>query len=147
VILLEEGWAAWRSPRGYVENVATALALAAVSERAGGRIYNVAEAPAFSELDWANKIAVATGWNGKFVTLPRERMPGHLVQPGNSAQHWIADSTLIREELGYREPIPLYEAIHRTINWERSLPPGDSNPHPFDYASEDAAELGNSSGA
>jgi hypothetical protein len=72
-------------------------------------------------------------------------MPGHLVQPGNSAQHWIADSTLIREELGYREPIPLDEAIHRTINWERSLPPGDFNPHPFDYTAEDAAELENSS--
>ncbi len=139
VILFEEGNAAWRSPRGYVENVAAALALAAVSERAAGRVYNVAETPAFSELDWAKKIAAATGWNGKFVTLPKELMPAHLRQPGNSAQHWVADSTRIREELGYRKAVGLEEAIRRTIEWERAHPPGDFNPYPFDYAAEDAA--------
>ncbi len=138
-ILFEEGWAAWRSPRGYVENVAAALALAAVSERAAGRVYNVAETPAFSELDWAGKIAAATGWDGEFITLPKERIPPHLVAPGNSAQHWEADSTLIRRELGYKEPVPLDEAIHRTIDWARAHPPGEFIPHRFDYPAEDAA--------
>ena len=42
-ILLEAGWAEWRAPRGYVDNVAAAIALAAVSEKAAGRVYNVAE--------------------------------------------------------------------------------------------------------
>jgi nucleoside-diphosphate-sugar epimerase len=139
VILFEEGWAAWRSPRGYVENVAAALALAAVSERAAGRVYNVAETPAYSELDWARKIAAASGWDGKFVTLPKERAPAHLVPPGSSAQHWEADSTRIRQELGYKERVPLDEAIHRTIDWERAHPPGEFNPYKFDYAAEDAA--------
>ena len=138
-ILFEEGWAAWRSPRGYVENVAAALALAAVSERAAGRVYNVAETPAFSELDWAAKIAAATGWEGEFIILPKERTPPHLVLPGNSAQHWEADSTRIRRELGYKELVPLDEAIHRTIVWARANPPGEFNPHKFDYAAEDAA--------
>ena len=138
-ILFEEGWAAWRSPRGYVENVAAALALAAVSERAAGRVYNVAEMPAFSELDWAGKVAAATGWDGEFITLPKERTPPHLVAPGNSAQHWDTDSTRIRRELGYKELVPLDEAIHRTIVWARAHPPGEFNPHDFDYAAEDAA--------
>jgi nucleoside-diphosphate-sugar epimerase len=138
-ILFEEGLAAWRSPRGYVENVAAALALAGVSEQAAGRVYNVAETPAFSELDWAGKIAAATGWDGEFITLPKERTPPHLVLPGNSAQHWEADSTRIRRELGYKEPVPLEEAIRRTIDWERAHPPGEFNPHRFDYAAEDAA--------
>jgi len=79
VMLFEEGWAQWRAPRGYVENVAAALALAAVSERAGGRIYNVAKTPAFSELDCARKIAAAADWGGEFITLPKERMPAHLM--------------------------------------------------------------------
>jgi nucleoside-diphosphate-sugar epimerase len=138
-ILFEEGWAAWRSPRGYVENVAAALALAAVSEQAAGRVYNVAETPAFSELDWARKIAAATGWDGEFVTLPKERTPEHLAAPGNSAQHWEADSTRIRRELAYKELVPLDEAIRRTIDWARAHPPGEFNPHKFDYAAEDAA--------
>lgn len=143
-ILFEEGWAQWRSPRGYVENVAAALALAAVSGRAAGRVYNVAETPAFSELDWARKIAAATGWDGNFVTLPKERAPAHLVPPGNSAQHWEADSTRIREELGYSEPVPLDEAIHRTIAWDRAHP-AEFDPRKFDYAAEDAAAAADTS--
>jgi nucleoside-diphosphate-sugar epimerase len=141
-ILFEEGWAAWRSPRGYVENVAAALALAAVSGRAVGRVYNVAETPAFSELEWAGKIAAATGWDGELITLPKVRMPEHLAPPGNSAQHWEADSSRIRRELGYTEVTPLDEAIRRTIDWERVHPPGKFNPHKFDYAAEDAATAG-----
>jgi nucleoside-diphosphate-sugar epimerase len=139
VILFEEGWAAWRSPRGYVENVAAALALCAVSERAAGCVYNVAETPAFSELDWARKIAAATGWDGEFASLPKDRTPAHLMPAGNSAQHWEADSTRIRQELGYQEPVPVEEAIRRTIDWARAHPPGEFNPHKFDYAAEDAA--------
>ena len=140
-IIFEEQWAAWRAPRGYVENVAAAIALAAVDARAAGRIYNVAETPAFSELEWARKIAAAAGWPGRFVVLPRERAPKHLVFPGNPAQHWEVDSSRIRRELGYREPVAIDQAIRRTIEWERSNPPAAAaNLHPpFDYAAEDAA--------
>lgn len=137
-ILIEEGWAEWRAPRGYVDNVAAAIALAAVSEQAAGRVYNVAERPAFSEREWAGKIAAATGWDGEFAIVPKDGMPSHLAQKGNSAQHWEADSTRIRRELGYSEPVPLDEAIRRTIAWERGNPPGEFNPYKFDYAAEDA---------
>jgi nucleoside-diphosphate-sugar epimerase len=139
VILLEESCAAWRSPRGYVENVAAALALCAVSERAAGRVYNVAETPAFSELDWARRIASVTGWEGEFICLSKERTPAHLMPPGNTAQHWETDSTRIRQELGYQEPVPIDEAIRRTIAWERTHRPAEFNPFKFDYAAEDAA--------
>jgi nucleoside-diphosphate-sugar epimerase len=69
--------------------------------RAAGRIYNVAEEPAFSELEWARKIAGEMGWNGEFVMLPAERTPPHLMKLGNAAQHWTASSARIRRELGY----------------------------------------------
>jgi nucleoside-diphosphate-sugar epimerase len=139
-ILLEEGWADWRPPRGYVDNVAAALALAAVSERAAGRVYNVAETPAFSELDWARKIAAAAGWHGEFRVVPQNRMPAHLAQKGRSAQHWEADSSRIRRELGYREPVPVEDAIARTVAWERANPNCEFDWHKFDYAAEDAME-------
>jgi nucleoside-diphosphate-sugar epimerase len=139
-IIYEEGWAAWRAPRGYVENVAAAIALAAMDDRAAGRIYNIAETPAFSELEWARKIAAAAGWPGEFVVLPRDRAPAHLAMPGNSAQHWEVDSSRIRSELEYREPVMIEEGIRRTIEWERANPPGAVSLHPpFDYAAEDAA--------
>src|SRR5437870_13235909 len=70
-ILLFDEMAAWRSPRGYVENVAAAIALAACSDRAVGEIYNVAEEPAFSELEWARQIAAQARWDGEFTVLPR----------------------------------------------------------------------------
>ena len=138
-ILIQEGWANWRSPRGYVDNVASALALAAVSEQAAGRIYNVAETAAFSELEWARMIVDSTGWAGEFLVLSKDCMPPHLIQPGRSEQHWDADSSRIRQELAYREAIPREEAIRRTIAWERANPPGEFNPHRFDYGAEDSA--------
>ena len=138
-ILFETGAADWRAPRGYVENVAAALALAATSEHAAGRVYNVAETPAFSELQWAQKIAASAHWHGDLVTLPTDRMPERLRFPGNAAQHWEADSTRIRKELGWQEIVPIEEAIRRTIAWERANPPTIPLPYPFAYDEEDAA--------
>jgi len=137
-MLFEEKFSAWVGPRGYVENVAAAIALAAVDDRAAGRIFNVGEQDQPTELEWARRIADAMQWTGRFVTLPRDRMPPHLVQPGNTDQHWAISTTRIREELGYEEPVARDDAISRTIAWERANPT-DSSPHEFDYAAEDAA--------
>ncbi|PYV97136.1 MAG: NAD-dependent dehydratase [Acidobacteria bacterium] len=141
-IIFPEPLAAWRSPRGYVENVAAALALIATDERAARRIYNVCEEPSFSELEWARKIAEEMRWDGDFLVLPIERTPQHLLKPGNAAQQWTASSTRIREELGYEEPVAIEEAIRRTIRWERENPPGVESLAQFDYAAEDAAVAG-----
>jgi nucleoside-diphosphate-sugar epimerase len=141
-IVFPETLAAWRSPRGYVENVAAAIALAATDDRAAQRIYNVCEEPSFSELEWGRKIAAAMPWDGDFVVLPTESTPRHLLQPGNVAQHWTASSTRIRQELGYQEPVAIEEAIRRTIRWELENPPADALLAQFDYAAEDAAVAG-----
>ena len=103
-----------------------------------GRLYNVGEAESITELEWAQRIAAAMAWSGRFIVLPRDRTPPHLVMPGNVDQHWTIDTSRIREELGYREPIAQDEAIRRTIAWERANP-GASSPHAFDYAAEDIA--------
>lgn len=140
-ILFAETLAAWHSPRGYVENVAAAIVLAASDNRAAGRIYNVCEEPSFSELEWARKIAAEMRWDGKFVVLPVERTPQHLLRPGNTAQDWTTSSTRIRRELGYQEPVAMEEAIRRTIAWELENPPEGFQAQ-FDYAAEDAAIAG-----
>jgi nucleoside-diphosphate-sugar epimerase len=138
-IIFPETQAAWRSPRGYVENVAAAIVLVAIDDRAARRIYNVCEEPPFSELEWARKIAGEMQWEGKFIVLPVERTPQHLLKPGNAAQHWSASSTRIRHELGYEEPVAIEEAIQRTIRWERDNPPAVAFGAQFDYEAEDAA--------
>jgi nucleoside-diphosphate-sugar epimerase len=137
-ILFADDVAAMRTPRGYVKNVAAGIALAATSPQAAGRIYNVGEAEAFSELAWARKIAVITNWPGEFIVLPHEKVPAHLHWPGNTAQHLVVSTERIRGELGYREPVSSVEAMRRTIAWERANPPVDPMAV-FDYPAEDQA--------
>ena len=114
------------------------MALAAVSERAAGHIYNIGESNALSELEWARTIARATDWRGELVVVPNDLAPAHLRPPGNYAQHWVADTTRVREELGYRERISREEAVARTVEWELANPPAQVDLQQFDYAAEDA---------
>jgi len=137
-IIFADDVAPLRTPRGYVEDVAAAVALAAASPQVAGRVYNVCEAESFGELDWARKIASATNWQGEFIVLPHDRTPKHLLWPGNTAQHIVASSDRIRKELGYGELLPRDEAIRRTIEWDRANPPVAPIAQ-FDYEAEDAA--------
>jgi nucleoside-diphosphate-sugar epimerase len=137
-ILIQEDFANFIPPRGYVEDVAAAIALATVSNRAAGRIYNIATEQHFSEIDWARKIGDAIGWNGSLVPVAADKLPEHLHMPLNANQHWIVSSKRIREELGFAEPVSLDAGIERTIAWERTNPPA-IDPQLFDYAAEDAA--------
>ncbi|HYL96738.1 MAG TPA: NAD-dependent epimerase/dehydratase family protein [Terriglobales bacterium] len=138
-IIFWDGLAAWRWSRGYVENVAAAIAVAATADAAAGQIYNVCEEPALSELEWAKKVAAVAGWNGEFVLLPRERTPQHLLLLRRADQHWVASSQKIREQLGFRDPVPMGTAVRLTLEWERAYPPDQLDPRQFDYAAEDTA--------
>jgi nucleoside-diphosphate-sugar epimerase len=60
-IVFDEGMARWKCPRGYVENVAAAVALAVVDERTAGWVYNVADPVAFDEAEWVRRIGEAVG--------------------------------------------------------------------------------------
>jgi nucleoside-diphosphate-sugar epimerase len=136
VIVMPALVAQWRSPRGYVENVAAAISRATAADHAAGRVYNVGEVESFSELEWARMIAAEIGWTGRFVLIPDEEAPPALRIPGNFAQHWVVDTTRIRADLGYEEITARPEAIRRTVEWERAhAPPID--PAQFDYAAED----------
>lgn len=138
-ILFSDQSAQWRGTKGYVENVGAAIALAAISDHAVHRIYNIGEPDTLSELEWAQQVARAMSWDGEFVTVRDAAAPLHLRAPGNAAQHWVADTTRFREEFGYREAVSRREAIRRTVQWERTNPPTGFSPHQFDYDAEDSA--------
>lgn len=135
VILLQEEQAAWRWTRGYVGNVAAAIALAVADARSTRRVYNVGEEPALTERKWVERIGAAAGWKGEVVAVPRERMADHLKQPFDWRYELWTDTARIREELGYAEPVPLDEALERTVEWERSTLDEAEVP---DYGEEDA---------
>ena len=137
-ILIQDDYAKFIPPRGYVEDVAAAISLAAISDRAAGRIYNIASEQHFSELEWTRKIAGIAGWKGSIVPVPGDKIPAHLRMPLNAGQNWIVSSKRIRQELGFTELVSLEAGIARTIEWERANPPA-IDPKQFDYAAEDAA--------
>jgi nucleoside-diphosphate-sugar epimerase len=136
-ILLEEGQAAWRWTKGYVENLALAVVLAVTDDRAAGRTYNVGERETLTWAEWVRAIGRAAGWDGEVVVVPRDRLPEHLRPDEDTDQHLVVDTTRIREELGYREHISREEALRRTVAWERAHPPEEIDPGQFDYATED----------
>lgn len=92
----------WRWTHGYVENVAAAITLAVVDQRAAGRVYNVGE---------------------EHTPAVGERL-GHLPPPEKSYdqpsgfsfdQSIVYDTSRIRTELQYRESVPYDDGIKRTL--------------------------------
>jgi nucleoside-diphosphate-sugar epimerase len=134
-ILLQEGHAQWRWSRGYAEDVGHALALAAASDAAAGRVYNVAAPTASTQREWVELIADVVGWRGEIVTVPAPRMPDSLRLDADFSQQYELDSARIRADLGYSEVVEPRTALERTVAWERE------NPAPevvLDYDGEDA---------
>jgi nucleoside-diphosphate-sugar epimerase len=129
----------WRWTRGYVENVAAAIALAVTDARAANRIYNLGEGDALSESEWARSIGLAAGWRGEVVAVPENALPQSMLEPYRWEQHLVAETSRFRKELGYEEETPRQEALKRAIEWERANPPADIDLKRFDYAAEDAA--------
>jgi nucleoside-diphosphate-sugar epimerase len=138
-ILLEENRARWRWPRAYVENAAHAIALAVTDERSTGRVYNLAEPEASTESEWVARIGRAAHWEGKVVVLPNDQLPTHLQENYAWEHELVVDSSRIRRELGYSEPISQEEALRLTIAWQRANPPAEIDPQQFDYEAEDKA--------
>jgi nucleoside-diphosphate-sugar epimerase len=137
VILLDEAKAKWRWTRGYVENVADAIALAVTNERAAARIYNVGEVQALTEMAWVQKIGEAAEWKGEVRVICRALLPEHLDEPYDWRHHLAADTSRIRQELSYQERIDPGEALKRTLAWERANPPREFDGNRFNYAAED----------
>ncbi len=118
-ILLGEAKASWRWTRGYVENVADAIALAATDARAVGRTYNLGEEEASTEAQWTRDIGLAAGWEGEVRV--GEQLP-EKVEPYDFTHDLVADTRRIRGELGYRERVERDEALRVAVGWERTHP-------------------------
>lgn len=137
-ILLDAERASWRDSRVYVEDVAWAIALAAMNERAKGRIYNVAPPRTLTEAEWIEAIGRAAGWRGKIVPVPRDRLPKYLVRDLDFHNDLALSSERIRIELGYSEQVPFEIGMRKTVEWQRAHP-SEVQPGLFDYEAEDAA--------
>lgn len=119
-VLLEEGQATWHWTRGFVDNVAAAVALVVTERRSTGRIYNLGDEPTLTEREWVERIAVVAGWRGEVAAVPRAELPYDLRQPVDWRYDLWTDTSAMRSEFGYTPAVSLDEALRRTVDWERS---------------------------
>jgi nucleoside-diphosphate-sugar epimerase len=117
-VTLGESYAQWRCTHGYVEDVAQAVVLAVLHERARGKTYNVGEDPTPTVAERAAAFARAAGGSGEVVVRPDAEAPAPV--KGCFEQDIVYDTTRIRRELDWSETVPSDEAWRRTVEWERA---------------------------
>lgn len=124
-IMIDEQKANWRFTRGYVEDIAHAIVLAAVDTRQGNKIYNVGERRAYSEIEWIKQIGHYADWHNQMIKVPLIELPQSLQEPGlEFRQDFILDTELIRAELNYQEVCGHEEAMKKSIEWLRKMRDG-----------------------
>lgn len=121
-IVMGEGEAGWSWCRGYVGNVAAAIAGAVTRDRAAGRCYNVADEPTLTERQWIEAIGSAAGWKGEVKTVADPELPEEQRKPFDWRYGLALDTSRIRSELGFHEVFTLPEGLRATVGWERSRP-------------------------
>jgi nucleoside-diphosphate-sugar epimerase len=116
-IRVDRARAGWRWTRGFVEDVADAIALATTDPRAAGRVYNLGEEDALAERDWIREVGEAAGWCGTVRAVAPEEIPEGEREPidYDYAHDLVADTTRIRRELGFRERVGRAEGLRRAV--------------------------------
>ena len=143
-IVLPDGGLALTT-HGYAENLAHAVLLAVDQpDASAGQIYNCGDDRQFTLAQIVEVIARAIDRQVEIVNVPlRLAWPARPMLLGGS-HHTVLDLTKIRTELGYRDVVPVEEALARTARWyveHRPEPGGEIEERlgdPFDYAAEDA---------
>jgi nucleoside-diphosphate-sugar epimerase len=111
VLRLNSAEAQWRCTRGYVEDVAAAIVLAILDDRATGGLFNVGEPDAPTRAAWLQTIASAIGWRGH-VAIEPDAAPS---LPLNWSAHLATSTQRIRAELGYVENVGRNEGVRRSL--------------------------------
>jgi nucleoside-diphosphate-sugar epimerase len=139
-IVLADAWARWRGTLAYSENVAAAIVLAALRPEARGP-YNVGDRSPTAIADLVAAMAAAAGWTGRIVAVPADVLLEPMRPGAGLTQELILDSSRIRNELGFAEPVSSATGIARTVEWMLQHPPTTDDPMgrlELDYAAEDA---------
>jgi len=132
--------------RGYAANLAHAVLLAVdQSDVAAGQIYNCGDEHLLSLYQWVEMITHTLEYVWEIVCLPA--VIAHPAQPllplVQTWHHCLMDLSKIRRELGYRDLVPIEEALPAVVRWyvEHPHEPGGTIEQnlldPFDYQTED----------
>jgi nucleoside-diphosphate-sugar epimerase len=132
--------------RGYAPNMAHAVLLAVDQpEVSAGQIYNCGDEQFLTLRQWVEVIARTMNYEWDIIGLPDAvaHAARHFIPFQSTSHHQVMDLSKIKTELGYRDLIPVKEALPRTVQWLQEHPPGaDSEAahrrrDPLNYAAED----------
>jgi nucleoside-diphosphate-sugar epimerase len=133
--------------RGYAQNVAHALMLALEQPTvSAGQIYNICDEGLLSNREWVATLSEILNHEFELIEIPFSLLPkGFRASPSQLLYpyHRLMDIRKVREQLGYRNVVPVEKALERTVHWylENPLSPGGEREQnlgdPFDYAYED----------
>jgi len=129
--------------RGYAQNLAHAVLLCAEHPAARGQAYNVGDEQSLSLADLTILVAETLEHEWDMVEVPLALSP--CGNPFALRQNTLFDMGKIRQELGYRDVLPVEAATRAAVLWLREHPPVRGGPEElalgaraFDYAAEDA---------
>ena len=130
--------------RAYSQNAAHAVLLA-VDQPAisAGKRYMVGDENLYTMRQRIEAVASHMGHRFEFVDMPYDKaLPCHVLWR-RMRESRFRDTTKIRQELGYRDPVGAEEAMRRTVDWlltnqpERGGEIEQQLGDPFDYVGED----------
>lgn len=130
---------------GYVENLAHAVMLSVDKPQvSSGQAYNCGDETTLTLRQMVEVIAGAMGTQVRIVNVPNEVAWStrpyvlHL-----HTHHWLMDLGKIKADLGYRDVVPVRDALARTVRWYLENLPARGGEieqrlaDAFDYAEED----------
>ena len=115
--------------RGYAENVAHAVLLAAQQpDAAAGQIYNCGDEVQLTFAQYVQVVGQIMDSKVEIIGVPDQyAYPARsLMMFHGPSDHQIFDLYKIKSELGYRDLIPAVEAMQRTVHWYRDHPPEET---------------------
>lgn len=139
--LMLPGYGMTLMQRGYAGNLAHAVALALESPMAEGQIYNTGDERVLSSRQIVDLAAKVLNHTWELVPVPYEWAPdwSYLF----NKRHVIVDLTKIKTQLGYRDVVPVEEAMPAYLRWLADNPTAPDSSEAawlgdvFDYAKED----------
>ena len=143
-LILPDGGLSLRSC-GYAENIAHAVLLGVDAPQvAAGKAYNVGDEHTASLRQFVQIIVKALDSRLEILEMPAEfAVTARPLLMNVVSDHLVTDIGAIIHELGYRDRVPMTEAIARSARWlvdhpcERGGSAEQSMQDPFDYAVED----------
>ena len=116
-IKADPGWLGFRTTYGYVEDVADAIATAALDPAASGRTFNLGRDGSGDHREWIARFAETTGWRGEIEEVAAP--PGSPIAGLDLRYALVTDTGAFRCVCDWREPTPLAEALVRTLADEK----------------------------